>query len=298
MRIGIPKTFFYYSYQPFLENFFRDLGMEVVLGGPTDQEILDRGRSVCVDEGCLPLKVLCGQVEKLSEACDKIVLPRIMKTEYGESICPKVAGAADLISTSREKMIFTKPLYLDCKKKLEKVLWKECRKLGIRKGTFKRSFFNGIEAQKKWQSGLNEQAYTFKVFLAGHCGNLQDSFVNMNLLKKLHAMDIGAVTEKQVKRTEKKKTLVYAELIKKPYWSFFINHFTAMQELKKTGIDGVIFVSSFSCGTDSFTIEMLKNNLQGLPMLVLKIDEQRGEAGFDTRLEAFCDVLKERSKKR
>ena len=55
-------------------------------------------------------------------------------------------------------------------------------------------------------------------------------------------------------------------------------------------IDGIICLSSFSCGTDSFTMEMIKNYTK-LPVLVLKLDEMTGEAGFDTRLEAFCEVI-------
>lgn len=55
-------------------------------------------------------------------------------------------------------------------------------------------------------------------------------------------------------------------------------------------IDGIICLSSVSCGTDSVVAEMIRENTD-LPVLVLKLDEMTGEAGFDTRLEAFCEVL-------
>lgn len=299
MRIGVPKGFFYYTYRPFLETFCSGLGLETQLSSPTDQETLKKGSEACVDEACLPAKILCGQVEKLAEGCDAIVLPRIMKTEFGESICPKVAGAADLISRKKvkQKLIFTEPLYLNHKRKLEKTLWKECKKLGIDKKSFKVSFLNGLLAQEHTERGLDEEGYGYKVFLAGHCYNLYDPFVNMDLLNKLHRMDIGVVTEERVKRREKDQTLSYADLMKKPYWSFFVNNYAGLNVLKQRGIDGIIYLSSFSCGTDSFTIEMLKKNLNGLPMLVLKLDEQQGQAGFDTRLEAFLEVLKGRASK-
>ncbi len=299
MRIGVPKGFFYYTYRPFLETFCSGLGLETEWSSPTDQEILKRGSENCVDEACLPAKILCGHVDKLADACDAIVLPRIMKTEFGESICPKVAGAADLISSkkAKEKLVFTEPLYLNHKRKLENALWKQCKKLGASKKDFKVSFLNGLLAQEHADMGLDEDGYGYKVFLAGHCYNIYDPFVNMDLLNKLHKMDIGVVTEETVKRCDKDQTLSYADLMKKPYWSFFVNNFASLSVLKKRGIDGIIYLSSFSCGTDSFTVEMLKNNLEGLPMLVLKLDEQRGEAGFDTRLEAFFEVLKGRKSK-
>lgn len=299
MRIGIPKGFFYYAYRPFLEIFCSGLGLPVKYSDPTDQETLELGSRSCVDEACLPAKIMCGQVEKLARDCDAIALPRIMKTEFGESICPKIAGAPDLVNQgkAKDKLRFTAPLYLNDEKKLEKVLWKECKKLGIKKERFKVSFLNGLLAQEQRQRGLDEQGYGHKIFLAGHCYNIYDPFVNMDLLHKLHRMDIGVVTEERVKRREKDQALAYADLMKQPYWSFFVNNFGAAKTLEQQGIDGIIYLSSFSCGTDSFTVEMLKNNVRDLPMLVLKLDEQQGEAGFDTRLEAFAEVLKGRKKK-
>lgn len=299
MRIGVPKGFFYYTYRPFLETFCSGLGLPVEFSGPTDKETLELGRRTCVDEACLPAKILCGQVEQLSQRCDAIALPRIMKTEFGESICPKVSGAADLVSSTsaKDKLRFTAPLYLDDQKKLEKALWKECKRMGVKKDRFKVSFLNGILAQEQTQRGLDEQGYGYRVFLAGHCYNIYDPFVNMDLLKKLHRMDIGVVTEERVRRKEKDQALAYADLMKKPYWSFFVNNFGSLKALEKRGIDGIVYLSSFSCGTDSFTVEMLKNNVGDLPLLVLKLDEQQGEAGLDTRLEAFAEVLKGRKRK-
>lgn len=299
MRIGIPKGFFYYNYEPFLKSFFSSLGLNTRFSGKTDEEILEKGIAGTVDEACLPVKIMCGHVEKLADTCDAIVLPRLMKTEFGESICPKVAGAADLVRGKevREKLIFTEPLYLDDRKKLQKTLWKECRRLGIKKKNFQAGFLNGISAQERTVRGLREEGFSFRVFLAGHCYNLYDSFVNMDLLNKLHDMDVGVITEERVKREEKDRSLRYADLMKTPYWSFFVNNFASLGALRKEGIHGIIYLSSFSCGTDSFTVEMLKKNLAGLPMLVLKLDEQRGEAGFDTRLEAFCEMLKGRHTK-
>ncbi|MCQ4638468.1 acyl-CoA dehydratase activase-related protein [Anaerovorax odorimutans] len=298
MRVGVPKAYFYYAYKPFVESFCQGLGIQVEFSGDTDQEILERGNRVCVDEACLPVKVMCGHVKKLADSCDAVALPRIMRTEFGESICPKVAGAADLAAASEmdKKLIFTEPLYLDDRKKLEKALWKQCKKLGIRRLDFKVNFLNALLSQEMAERGLDEEGYRYKVFLAGHCYNIYDPFVNMDLIEKLHRMDIGVVTEERVTRQEKDSGLAYADLMKKPYWSFFVNNFGSMRALRKKGIDGVLYLSSFSCGTDSFTVEMLKKNLNGMPFFVLKLDEQRGEAGFDTRLEAFAELLKGRSR--
>lgn len=66
-----------------------------------------------------------------------------------------------------------------------------------------------------------------------------------------------------------------------------------MQSMK---IHGIILVSSFGCGPDSLTnelvdIEAKKNNF---PLMILIIDEHSGEVGLNTRLEAFVEMLRGR----
>ena len=58
--------------------------------------------------------------------------------------------------------------------------------------------------------------------------------------------------------------------------------------------DGMIYLSSFSCGIDSVVTELIKIELGDFPFMVLKLDEHTGEAGYNTRLEAFADMLKRR----
>ncbi|MCQ2789037.1 MAG: hypothetical protein MJ229_01540, partial [bacterium] len=63
--------------------------------------------------------------------------------------------------------------------------------------------------------------------------------------------------------------------------------------LKDNRVDGIITLNSFGCGPDSLMIERITRKAKEFnkPMLQLTIDEQTGEAGFITRLEAFIDML-------
>jgi predicted nucleotide-binding protein (sugar kinase/HSP70/actin superfamily) len=63
--------------------------------------------------------------------------------------------------------------------------------------------------------------------------------------------------------------------------------------LNSDAIDGIITINAFGCGPDSLMIERMTRRAHkfGKPMLNLTIDEHSGEAGFVTRLEAFCDML-------
>ena len=59
-------------------------------------------------------------------------------------------------------------------------------------------------------------------------------------------------------------------------------------------VDGIIYLSSFGCGLDSVFTHMVSRQAAkyGIPFMNLTLDEQTGEAGINTRLEAFLDMMK------
>ena len=287
MKIGLPRGLLYHSYGPFMEAFLSELSAEIIISEETDRDILDRGTAVCIDDACLPVKVYAGHVESLREKCDRIVVPRIMSCEYGESLCPKLNGLPELIGG--EDLIFTERIDMKNKDALLQSLYRPCRQLGMKRKDILRAFQAGLDAWRDRDTDLCQTKFPHRVFLAGHTYNIGDSFVNMNLIKKLNRQNIGIITEGAVDRVYKEKFT--KNLIKKPFWHNFTALYGAALYLEeRTMIDGVVCLSSFSCGTDSFTMEMIRDAVH-LPVLILKIDEMTAEAGFDTRLEAFCEVI-------
>jgi predicted nucleotide-binding protein (sugar kinase/HSP70/actin superfamily) len=62
---------------------------------------------------------------------------------------------------------------------------------------------------------------------------------------------------------------------------------------KNFRLSGAIEISAFACGCDSVLKEFVEKKFKEnkIPFLYLIIDEHTGEAGFQTRLEAFLDTL-------
>jgi predicted nucleotide-binding protein (sugar kinase/HSP70/actin superfamily) len=59
-------------------------------------------------------------------------------------------------------------------------------------------------------------------------------------------------------------------------------------------IDGMLSLTAFGCGVDSLAgefIERYARKYYKKPYMVLNIDEHTGDAGFNTRIEAFFDLL-------
>lgn len=295
MKVGIPKALLYYRYYPFFETFFTELGAEIVTSENTNKRILDEGVKYCTDEACLPVKIFHGHIASIKDKCDVLLIPRIMSIRKRESICPKFCGLPEMVISNIPNLpkTITYPIYAENKKKL--YTWATNAGHFVTRSNMKiKSALNyAVNKQHEFRGGLKDAGYKINVALVGHPYNIYDSFINMNLVEKLNKLDIGVITEENME--EDKINEEVSKLFKRPFWSFARNYygFSVYLALNKK-IDGIIYLSSFECGIDSVVIELIKNKIDSFPMLILKIDEQTGEAGFDTRIEAFSDMLKRR----
>jgi len=296
MIIGIPKGLLYYKYYPFFESFFKELDCKLIISNDTNKKILNLGIKYCVDEACLPIKVFHGHVAEIKDNCDFIFVPRIMSIHEGEYICPKFCGLPEMIFNDIPNMpnILSAPIYATNKNNLYKWAIKTSSVITNNRFKIKKAFLTALNKQKNFSCGIKNNSYTLRIALVGHPYNVYDSFVNMNLVKKLNSLGVGIITEEFVpsKCIDKEIEILF----KKPFWSFARQSYGSSVYLAhaKT-IDGIIYLSSFACGIDSIVVELIKEHIYDTPMLVLKIDEQTGEAGFNTRIEAFVDMLERRT---
>lgn len=138
----------------------------------------------------------------------------------------------------------------------------------------------------------NTKEYPISIALVAHGYNIYDDRASMKIIDKLESMDVKVHTSLQLS-TEQMLEGINA-LGEKLYWA---NEFemtgTAGHFLKDNKIDGIIALNAFGCGPDSLMVERISRRAKQFskPVLHLTVDEQTGEAGFITRLEAFVDML-------
>lgn len=296
MKVGIPKGLLYYKYQPFLHTFFEELGAELIVSTDTNKDILDKGVKYCVDEACLPVKVFHGHVASIKDQCDLVVIPRIMQLREREFICPKFCGLPEMVVNSIPDIpqATMTPIYATSKDRLYNWAKITGKQVTNNRARIQKAFDEAIHMQKQHKIGFNDCESTLRVALTGHPYNIYDTYLNMNLVRKLKRLGVGVVTEEFI--GEDIKDLEVSKLYKKPFWSFARDNYSFTSHAAYKGIaNGIIYISSFACGIDSVVIELIKHNIGDFPFLVLKIDEHTGEAGIDTRIEAFVDMLERRS---
>jgi predicted nucleotide-binding protein (sugar kinase/HSP70/actin superfamily) len=295
MKIGIPNSLLFVRYRVFIETLLSELGAEITVSPETNRSILDQGVKFCVDEACLPVKVFHGHVSWLKDKCDLIFVPRIMQVEEKKYICPMFCGLPDMIKSSIPNIggYLLSPVFTAGRNALLSWAFKAAAPIGSDIKEVKRALKTAIKKQEDSNSIYRDNTFQLNIALIGHMYHIYDKFINMNLIDKLNKLGIGVIQYDSVKRNEINKEV--GSLFKQPFWYFAAQYYGSAVHLYKSGcVDGLIYTSAFSCGVDSVVTELIRYAVSGFPFLILKLDEHTGEAGFNTRLEAFADMLKRR----
>lgn len=303
IKLGIPRGLFFYDYQHLFTEFFTELGIEVVLSHNSNKKILDNGSNNTVDETCLPVKIYHGHVIDLAKKVDYLFIPRIMSEHQGEHSCPKICGLPEMVYNSISDLppIISPEINLDSSRtSLRNTFYKlgEFFKTDkqIVKNAFRKAFdkhnLSLIEFKKinYYQHELDNK----KVLLLGHSYTIYDKYVNMNIISKLETNNFRVITPDDFE--EKSINKIIKNYNGRLYWTFGRKIIgSAMKVVENNSVDGIIYISSFGCGLDSTLAEIIDKYIREnsrIPFMLVTIDEHTGEAGFNTRLEAFVDMLR------
>lgn len=312
MKIGIPGGLLYYSFFPLYKVFFGVLGAEVVCSGKTNKVVLDYGVKSCVDEACLPVKIFHGHVEVLKDRVDAIFIPRVMSISRHEYICPKFCGLPEMIKNSVKGLPYIIDTTVNLRKSENNIIDSLMDAASLITGSRRlimEAYNEGLKAQRNFEDNLkknpdfegaligkdmDDSHGTRKIAVIGHPYNLYDSYANMNIFHKLRGLGYEPVTPEMIDEEEIKKN---AEAFpKRHFWTFGKKLMGAgMSLIKDHEVEGIIYLTSFGCGIDSLMEDYIYRQTRKdgrMPYMKLVLDEHSGEAGMDTRLEAFADMVR------
>jgi len=317
--IGIPRALSFYHNYPFYYGFFSDLGIKIVLSDITTKQTLSNGSALVVTETCLPVKIYIGHVLNLiDKGIDKILVPSIQSIAHKIYNCSKIRGLPDLVRNVIKKEFTMIEATLDKSekkqgiyeflkeaaapfgitdekriKKASKAGWRTYNNFHImsRSGmSYEKAMNYAVQGKVFIENRTKE--YPISVAIVSHGYNIYDDRASMKIINKLENMDVRAYSSLQLSKEQMEDGI--KSLGQDIYWA---NEYemtgAAGHYLKDNKIDGIITVTAFGCGPDSLMIERITRKAKRFnkPLLNLTIDEQTGEAGFITRLEAFVDML-------
>ncbi len=304
-RVGIPRGLYYYKYSTLWESFFKNLGADVIVSDITNKKILTNGSNACVSEACIPIKAYFGHVMELINKVDYLFMPRFTSVAKKQYICPEVCGVTDMVRNSVKEL----PKIIDTKINLRespKNSWNAALYTGEFLTGDKKEISNAYKdalnqyrskrralkfADTEFGSTLEKNKLTIAII--GHSYTVYDTFLNMELMKKLNNYGADVVTLDMLDYLVSKDSC--KELDKQFFWDYGTRAYGGAIQLIKSGrIDGILALTSFGCGVDSFVDELVENKIRKeseIPFMKLVLDEHSAEAGFLTRLEAFIDMI-------
>ncbi|HEX3048341.1 MAG TPA: acyl-CoA dehydratase activase-related protein [Bacillota bacterium] len=316
-RIGLPTALMHSYYRSFWKPFFEELDLTVVETGPTTKAILNKGIRYSVPEICAPMKIYTGHVvDLLDRGVDLVYVPRFISIKKGDTFCPKFLGLPDMLRhivphlgpkilthhvKGKHDNIGSLKNYLEIglqftnsDRKVKQAIkagyetWMEFRRYCLLENLNCQAANEKVFAEKD----ISHQNLPLKIGVIGYVYNVYDCVLSMDILNRLRQLGASSVTFEMLKNNEINRRL--HGLRKTLFWTFSKNLLgSAYQFFNDPSIDGIIHVTAFGCGPDSFLGKILELDSAKYekPLMTIRIDEHSGENHLQTRVEAFVDMI-------
>jgi predicted nucleotide-binding protein (sugar kinase/HSP70/actin superfamily) len=281
MLLGIPRSLFFFYYNPFWTSLWRELEVECLVSPPTTPAILQQGLELALDEFCLPVKVHYGHLAYLENRVDLIFSPAFGRWGKRGHFCPKLKAIHDLVKHRFPRSIeFWHDL--DEKEILQPgPWWKAIPSIvpGVKRKRFRAAWGEACRQQaafqQLWVAGYNpaeaaarlggenaaepgepEHPSGLKIAVLGHPYLVYDEALNQQILALLHTKNVGVYTKETIPPSARKK--LWPSQGKEVFWPLGQELLAAALHYSTAErVDGIIFLTACLCGPDAITGELL-----------------------------------------
>ncbi|MCH4071692.1 acyl-CoA dehydratase activase-related protein [Pseudoramibacter sp.] len=299
ITVGIPRGLLYHRYGTLWQTYFKTLGINTVVSGPTDRVTAEAGAKAAADEMCLSLKVYLGHVASLIGKCDAVLVPRIVDFGIRRVMCTTFEGLPDIAANVfRDQRLKVLSYNVNVQGGVghEEAMIAMGRALGFSRKAAKKAWKAGLAAQKARDGAAVERAEKqykapgLKIILGAHRYVTEDAYYGRPVIQYLKSKGVEVILADAVDRRSARRAARQFSPTMKWEVSREIAGSIAMHHSRA---DGIILMSVYPCALDSMVDDMIVRKLKdsGVPILVLTVDAQSGTAGLETRLESFLDIL-------
>ena len=290
VKIGIPRSLYYYYFNDLWINFFKLLGVSVVISPKTTKEIFNLGLSYSSDEMCVSMKEYIGHVAYLKDKCDYILVPRIDNYGRENQGCTNFLATYDIISNLVCKKVLNYNINELDKETEKKGLIDIAKKIGFDFKTANNAYElakikeEKIKKEKIFNNIKKLTSNKIKILLISHSYNTYSEFIGKPIIKMLEKLNVEVIYSDLFYTKDEYKLYAY-EL----YFTYAKKSISSI-ELCKERIDGIVFLSSFPCGVDSLVNELVLRRITK-PYINIVIDDLESMGGIETRIESFIDII-------
>jgi predicted CoA-substrate-specific enzyme activase len=299
--IGIPRALSVHTLYPLYSWFFYELGIKTFLS----TEVVHEGVARAESEYCFPAEIAHGAVQDcLNKDADYVFLPHFRdmpsyEDDVHANFCPITQALPYYIEKAFPDIDKKRwlPLVVSFKFGEGKALELFCemtKQLGISEAETKAAFDTAMQKQNAFQEAvlvmgkeaLEEARKSERPVIAvlGRPYNAFTPEANMGIPRKFTTRGYSIVPFDILPFHEE-------EIFPNMYWFYGQQDMKAARLLKKEDNIYLTFISNFSCAPDSFILHYIKWVMGQKPFLILELDSHSADAGIDTRVEAFLDII-------
>ena len=305
--VGINKSFLTHVYFPLYNHFFTALGMKVVLSS----KVLDHGIQRKGAAFCYPAEIAHGSFQELLESkLDYIFLPQVSEIKAKkakkvrkeqQSTCVILQSEPYCLRSSFQEADQEKILspVLDFSRGLssaKKTFVNLAQGLGFSRKLASAAYRQAVLKQESFTAQLKRQARInleelqknpekIAVVILGRAYNAFASEANKAIPDKFASRGVMVLPFDCLPFEEESDD-------RHMYWATGQMLLKASRYIKKHPQLYATFITNFSCGPDSFIVGNVRDIMGRKPMLILEIDSHTADAGINTRIEAFLDIVK------
>lgn len=127
-----------------------------------------------------------------------------------------------------------------------------------------------------------------KILLAGHSYNLYDALIGQDIINFLTENNIEIIYSDRI--PHKIIDSECSKLSTDINWTYN-KEIVAAINYYHNKVSGIIIISTFPCGPDSLSTELILHKIKNIPIINLIFDDLSNNTGIITRLESFIDIL-------
>ena len=304
--VGIPRSLYVNILFPLYYHFFTALNLKVVLSDSSDPEGVRKTASAF----CFPVEIAHGMYQDLLNKQPKhIFLPHIKRLHVPHRDTEKDGGNNCTCVLAQCEPYYLKSAFKDIPAQpispvldfhsgyeaMEEEFVKVGQQLGCSKEDSLKAFAIGAAKQRAFLSekkrlgqealrALSENPAEIAVVVFGRPYNALSEDANLGIPRKLASRNVRVIPF---------DCLPYENESSMENMNWAIGHelVQAARFVKKHPQLYGAYISNFSCGPDSFILGYFRDIMKTKPSLTLELDSHSADAGINTRIEAFLDIV-------
>ncbi len=302
--VAMNRSFLVNTYFPFYHRFFAELGFRLLLPGTVDPEGIDQQGAAF----CYPVELAHGYAASLlEEKADFFFLPHLMGIHSESSketscACVLVQGEPFYLRSAFPGFADQQTLSptLDFSKGMSTNLpafQDVARRMGVDPALVQPALQEAMAAQESFFADirqLGEEALAtladapekFAVILFGRPYNSFAAVANKGIPAKFASRGILIIPFDMLPYSNEE-----LEADHNMYWAMGRMILKGAHYVKKHPNLFGTYITNFSCGPDSFIVSFFRDVMGRKPSLTLELDSHTADAGIETRIEAFLDIV-------